>query len=378
VRVLDRFDASSYRTRIAAQVDDFVPAHHLSRRQVQRLDRFSQFAVVASRLALDDAGLEKEALPAERSGIFLGTGLAGFAYAEAQSREFFEGGVRAISPVLAMSVFGGSAACSVAIELGVQGIIDTNAMSCAAGAIALGRALQAIREGEADVVLAGGTEAPLAPLCFGAFTALQAMSTRNDDPARACRPFDRQRDGFVMGEGAAVLVVESEEHARARGARIYAELAGFGTTSDAHHPTAPLPDGKQAARCFRRAIDDAQLPLDAIGYVNAHASSTPLNDVAEAKALRAVFGDLPVAVSGTKALYGHSLGAVGAIEAALTCLALREGFLPGTVNLEAPEPGLGLDLVPPEGRAVRVQAALSSSLGFGGVNACLAFRAHRA
>lgn len=374
IRLLDRFDASASRTRVAAQVDDFEPARFMTRKQAQRLDRCSQLALAAARLALEDADLAPESVDRESTAVFVGSALGGFGFAEAQAKVFRSRGERGLSPMLALSAFAGAASCNVARELGLKGPNEANAMACAAGAVSLGRALLAIRHGEAHVALAGGADAPLAPLCFSSFAVLRAMSTRNDDPSRACRPFDRERDGFVMGEGAAILVVEEEAHARARGARIYAELAGYGASNDAHHMTAPDPTGAQAARAMRRAIADAQLSLDAIGYVNAHASSTPLNDATEARVISSVFGGLEVPVSGTKALYGHSLGASGAVEALLTCLALAEGFLPGTVNLSAPDPDNPLALVPPGGREAAISAALSNSFGFGGINACLAFR----
>lgn len=371
---LRRFDPGVSRSRIAAQIDDFDPLQYLDKKRAHRMDRFSQFAVIAGFLALADAGLRPETMDRERVGICMGSALGGVAFAEEQYRKYFTDGHRAVAPTLGLSVFGGAASCNMAIQFGFTGPNETNAMSCASGAVALGRALGTIRRGEADVVMAGGSEAPLAPLCFGAFDLLRAMSARNDAPSQACRPFDRNRDGFVMGEGAAVLIIEDEAHARARKARIYAELAGFGLTNDAHHMSAPLPGGGQAARAMRLAMAEAGLSATDIGYINAHGSSTILNDVTEAKAIRSVIGNAPVPVSGTKSLYGHPLGASGAIEAAITSLALYHRWLPPTTNLEEPDAEVDLDLITGAGRAAAPNAALSNSFGFGGVNATLAFR----
>jgi 3-oxoacyl-[acyl-carrier-protein] synthase II len=275
-------------------------------------------------------------------------------------------------------VFGGASSCNIAIELGVSGPNSTNAMSCASGAIAIGDAFRQIRDGYADVMLAGGAEAPLQPLCFGAFAIIRAMSTRNDDPATASRPFDRGRDGFVMAEGATVLVLEERGRALARGARIYAEVVGYGTTNDAHHMTAPRPDGRQAARAMCMALTDAHVAPHEVAYVNAHGSSTPLNDPTETLAIHQVFGDHAprLLVSGTKGYYGHALGASGAFEAGITALALDRGWLPPTVNLTEPDDACDLAYLAGEGRSVQADYALSNSFGFGGINAALLFRRH--
>jgi 3-oxoacyl-[acyl-carrier-protein] synthase II len=298
------------------------------------------------------------------------------AYAELEHEKYLQGGVRAVDPGLALTVFVGAASCNLAIELGISGPNITNGMSCASGAIAIGEALRAIRRGEADVMLAGGAEAPLSPLTYGAFAIIRAMSTRNDDPATASRPFDRNRDGFVMAEGAAVLVLEERERARARGARIYAEVAGYGLTNDAHHMTAPLPGGRQAARAMQTALDGAGVPPEAVDYVNAHGSSTPLNDPTEALALHTTLGRhaARVRVSGTKGYFGHALGASGAIEAAICALASRRGWLPPSVNLAEPDPACELEYVRGDGIAAEPEYLLSNSFGFGGINASLVFR----
>ena len=376
VRTLTRFDPSPFRSRNAAEVNDFVPADFLEQRRARRLDRFGQFAVAAARLAAEDARLDLAREDRERVGTMMGSALGGVAFAEQQVHVARDEGLRAVDPSLALTVFGGAASCNIAIELGVMGPNSTNAMSCASGTIAVGQAFRAIRDGDADVMLAGAAEAPLAPLCFGAFAIIRAMSTRNDAPERASRPFDRDRDGFVMGEGACVLVLEERGRALARGAPVYAELLGFGFSNDAHHMTAPRPDGTQAARAMRLALADGGVVPHDVAYVNAHGSSTPLNDAVETLALRQVFGDHAprLQVSSTKAYYGHALGASGAIEAAITALAVARAWLPPTLNLDVPDGACDLDCIPHEGRDARADVALTNSFGFGGINASLVLR----
>ncbi len=376
VRTVTRFDASPFRTQIAAEVDDFFATDHIDAKRAKRLDRFGQFSVAAARMAIDDSGLDLRQADRDRVGAMMGSALGGVGYAEEQLGNFLGKGLRAVDATLALAVFGGASSCNIAIEFGVSGPNSTNAMSCASGTMAIGEALRQIRHGYADVMIAGGAEAPLAPLCYGAFALIRAMSTRNDDPARASRPFDRDRDGFVMGEAASVLILEEWTRAEARGAPIYAELCGYGTTNDAHHMTAPLPGGAQAARAMRLALDDAGVPPADVGYINAHGSSTPLNDPSETAAIRSVFGPHAdrVVVSGTKGYYGHALGASGAIEAAICALALHHGWLPPTVNLEAPDPACDLDYLPRAGRDASPRHVMSNSFGFGGINACLVLR----
>ena len=379
VRTLTRFDPALWRSRNAGEVAEFDPADHLDAKRRKRLDRFGQFTVTAAQLALADAGLDLGREDPERVGAMMGTALGGVGFAEGELTKYNAAGVRAVDPTLALNVFGGAASCNLAIEYGVHGPNSTNGMSCASGAMAIGDAFRSVRDGYADVMLAGGAEAPLMPLCYGAFAIIRAMSTRNDSPATASRPFDRGRDGFVMAEGAAVLVLEERGRALARGARVYAELAGYGATNDAYHMTAPRPDGRQAARAMCMALTDAHVQPHEVGYVNAHGSSTPLNDPTEAGAVRQVFGDHAphMPVSGTKGYYGHALGASGAFEAAITALALSRGWLPPTVNLAEREDGLGdLDLIAGAGREARPDVALSNSFGFGGINAALVFRRH--
>jgi 3-oxoacyl-[acyl-carrier-protein] synthase II len=376
VRSLTRFDPSIFRSHNAAEVDDFVATDHLEAKRAKRLDRFGQFSVVGARLALEDSEIDLAKEDRERVGAMMGTALGGIGYAEEQLGVFLTQGLKAVDATLALAVFGGASSCNIAIEFGVQGPNSTNAMSCASGTIAIGEAFRQIRDGYADVMIAGGAEAPLAPLCYGAFAIIRAMSTRNDDPAAASRPFDKDRDGFVMGEGGAVLILEERGRAVARGAKIYAELLGFGTTNDAHHMTAPLPDGAQAARAMRIALGDAHVSSGEIGYVNAHGSSTPLNDPTETLAIKRVFGEraygLPV--SSTKGYYGHALGASGAIEAAICALSITHEWLPPTVNLAQADAACDLDYIPATGRPARVEHVLSNSFGFGGINAALVMR----
>ncbi|HXF81341.1 MAG TPA: beta-ketoacyl-ACP synthase II [bacterium] len=372
---ITRFDTDGYACRIAAEVSDFDPLRYLDARRARRLDRFAQFSVAAARQAVEDARLRVEDDDRDRIGCFIGAALGGGAFAEEQHAVFLRDGLRRVRPTLALAVFSGAASCNIAIELGLTGPTSANSDSCSSGAMAIGAAFRMIKEGHADVMLAGGVECPLAPLIFGSFDLIRAMSTRNETPARACRPFDRGRDGFVMAEGAAVLVLEELGRARRRDAPVYGELLGYGATNDAHHMTAPLPSGQQAARAMHLALTEAGLAPEQIGYINAHASSTPLNDVTETKAIKQVFGAhaYRVPVSGTKAMHGHALGATGAIEAAICCLALRHGYLPPTLNLDEPDPECDLDYIPHAGRAQPVDYVLSNSFGFGGINASLVF-----
>jgi 3-oxoacyl-[acyl-carrier-protein] synthase II len=376
VREITRFDPSPFKSRIAAQIPDFRPQDHLDAKRARRLDRFAQLAVTSARLALDDAGLVAQREDPDRVGAMMGSALGGVAFAESQVPKYLAEGPRGLDASLALAVFAGAASCNIAIEFGFTGPNATNAMSCASGTIAVGEAFRVVRDGRADVMLAGGAEAPLAPLTFAAFSIIRAMSTRNDDPAHASRPFDAGRDGFVMGEGAAVLVLEERRRAVARGAKIYAEVVGHAYTNDAYHMTAPRPDGRQAARAMRLALADGDVAPGEVGYINAHGSSTPLNDATETAAIKQVFGDhaYRLTISGTKGYYGHALGASGAIEAAICALALARGWLPPTINLERPDPACDLDCLPRDGRPARPAAVVSNSFGFGGINSSLVLR----
>ncbi len=373
---ITRFDPSQFRSRMAVQVEGFEPTDHMERNRARKLDLFAQFAVAATRLALTDAQLDPTSLEPDRVAVQMGSALGGLAHAQDQMALFLEGGVRAVDARLATTVFCGAASCQVAIEFGFTGPNSTNAMSCASGTIAVGDAFQLIRRGQATAAVAGGVEAPLAPLSYGSFSLIRAMSQRNDDPARACRPFDAGRDGFVMGEGACVLVLEELEAARSRGARIYAEVVGYGVTNDAHHMTAPRPDGSQAARAMRDALAMGGVEPGAVDHINAHASSTPLNDSTESQAVRHVFGEAAdrIPVTGTKPFSGHALGASGAMEAAVACLSLSRGWIPPVVNLEEPGEGCDLAYVTDGGMEAELETVLSNSFGFGGINASLVLR----
>jgi 3-oxoacyl-[acyl-carrier-protein] synthase II len=381
VRRIDRFDPSPFRSQVAAQVSDFEPLDHMDARSAKALDRFSQFGLAAGRMAVADASFAPgvdAAPPPERVGIYMGSALGGIAYAEAQHERYLERGIRTVSPTLALAVFGGAAPANLGIALDVRGPILSTANSCASGAVAIGEAVAAIREGTIDAAVAGGVECPLSPLAFGAFDIIRALSDgRNDEPEHASRPFDVSRDGFVMGEGAGLLVLEAWDAAARRGAEARAEVLGYAATSDAHHMVQPRADGREAARAVTLALADAEMDPTAIDYVNAHASSTPIGDVAEARALVRALGThaAAVPVSGKKALTGHPLGATGAIEAAMSCLVIGDGWAPGTANLEAPDDESatllpGLLRTGAEGGYRRV---LSTSFGFGGLNAALVF-----
>ena len=375
VRPVTRFDASIYRSQIAAEID-FHPSDFIEERKVKRLDRFGQFTVACSRLAIEDAHLDMAVEDRERVGSMMGSALGGVGFAEEQFGVFLTQGIKNVAVSLATNVFAGAASCNVAIEFGAQGPNSTNAMSCASGTMGIGQGFREIRDDYADVMICGGVEAPLNQLCFGAFALIRAMSTRNDDPVHASRPFDRDRDGFVMGEGAAVVVLEEYERAKARGAHIYAEVCGYAFCNDAHHMTAPRPDGSQAARAMRGALKDAHVEPHEVEYVNAHGSSTPLNDPTETRAIRTVFGDhaTKLQVSSTKAYYGHALGASGAMETAICAMALEREWLPPTLNLEDPDDGCDLDYIPAVGRESRVDYILNNSFGFGGINAALVLK----
>ncbi|HEY4320145.1 MAG TPA: beta-ketoacyl-[acyl-carrier-protein] synthase family protein [Gemmatimonadales bacterium] len=376
VQQITRFDSTPFRSHIAAQIDEFDPVAMLSAKQARRTDRCSQLALAAAQLAIGDAELQLADESADRVGVLAGTALGGIGFAETENEKYVRGGPRAVDPLLALTVFGGAVSCNVAITHGISGVNSTNAMSCASGTLAIGQAFRAIRNGDADVVLAGGSEAPLYPLCYGSFSLIRAMSTRNDDPATASRPFDAARDGFVMAEGSAMLVVESLEHAIRRGARVYAEICGFGLTNDAFHMTQPRPDGREAMRAMRLALAEARCTPDELEWINAHGSSTPLNDATEARAIREVCGAAAdrIPVSGTKGWHGHALGASGAIETAISCLAMTRGWIPPTLNCLDPDPAGDICHVREQGLDRRPGVVLKNSFGFGGCNATLLLR----
>ena len=372
---LTAFDSSEYNAHHAGEVRDFDPAHFFPPHRLKRLDRYAQFSVASARLALEDAGLVYSPEdPQPRVGVSYGTALGGIAGAEFQHAHFLKKGTRGVNQTLALQVFGGSAHTNIAIEYGLRGVGTTNSNSCASGTVAVGEALRYIRDGWADVIVAGGAEAPLSPLTFSAFAIIKTMSQWEGEPAaRACRPFDRTRDGFVMGEGAAALIIEEYEHAKARGAHMYAEVLGYSLNNDAYHMTSPLPDGAGAIAAMRDALADARLRPEEIDAVNAHASSTQVNDSTETMSIKAVFGEhaYKIPVSGTKAYHAHPLGATGAIETAVAALTLDRGWMPPTLHRDEADPACDLDVVPNEGREVGVRRILSNSFGFGGINSCL-------
>lgn len=372
---ITRFDASTFPSRIAAQIDDFDPAAFLSRRRVQWTDRFSQLAVAAAHLAIEDAAFE---FPFSRSdiGVYAGSALGGVALAEEQMHVFATQGLRAVRPLLTISVFGGAAASNIAIEFGITGPATANSNSCASGAMAIGDAFRAIRRGEVRAAIAGGVEAPLAPLTYGAFVVARAMSTRNEEPAQASRPFDVQRDGFVMAEGAGMLLLERYDDAVNRGARIYGEIAGYGASNDAFHMSAPLEDGEQTARAMQGALDDAHVHADEVEAINAHGSSTKIGDAAEVRAYHRVFGERfsEIPICATKGQHGHALGATGSWEVAIALLSMRDGVIPAAVNAAALDESCTIDLKAEE-RAISSRVVLSNSSGFGGINAAVVLRA---
>ena len=371
---ISTFDPKPFQVSCAGEIRDWNAEVFFSPQRLKRLDRYAQFAVASAQLALDDAGIEySRERPQHHIGVSFGTALGGVCKAEDQHIRYLKKGVRGVNPMLAIQVFGGSAHSNIAIEFGFRGVGTTNSNSCASGTVSVGEALRYIRDDFADVIVAGGAEAPLATLTIGAFDIIKTMSRWDGDPVFACRPFDRLRDGFVMGEGAASLIVEELEHARARGAHIYAEVLGYSLNNDAFHMTAPLPSGESCIRAMRDALTDAQLAPEQINYINAHASSTQLNDSTETAAIKDVFGEHArhIAVSGTKGYHAHPLGATGAIEAAICALALDRQWLPPTINYQNPDPACDLDVVPNHGRSGELNFVMSNSFGFGGINACV-------
>ncbi len=378
VRRIDRFDISGLKSQVAAAINNFDPLQYMDAKSARRLDRFSLFAVACGRMALDDAHLEIDRSDGVGTGTYIGSALGGVGNAEEEHTRLVQKGFAAVDKLIALSVFGGAGASNVSIAFGLKGPSLSNANSCASGTISIGEAFRLIRAGVVTTMLAGGSEAPLAPLCFGAFDLIGAMSTHNAEPEKASRPFDRERDGFVMGEGAAIFVLEERGQALKRGVPIYGEIRGYGVTSDAHHMTIPLPDGTQSGRALQVALDDAHVAPEEIDYINAHGSSTPLNDKTETIALKRVFGSraFKIPISATKALHGHALGASGAIELAIGLLAMQRDFIPPTANLETPDPECDLDYVPKRGRTCKIRHMLTHSFGFGGSNAALVVRSN--
>src|SRR5213594_5249250 len=374
---ISRFDASVLPARIAGEVSDFDAELYLERKDLKKMDLFIRYALGAAHMAIEDAGLPSPLPAPERTGVIIGVGMGGMASLEESYEHFAARDLRRVSPFLIPRLIPNMAAGQIAMRFGARGPNYATTSACASGAHAVGEALVLIRDGRQDVMLAGGAEAPVCLLGVGGFSAMRALATSfNEEPARASRPFDRRREGFVVAEGAGVLVLEELEHARRRGARIYAEVLGYGANCDAYHMTQPAPEGEGAAQCMALALADAGVRPDEIGYVNAHGTGTPYNDAAETRALHKVFGAhaARVAVSSTKSMTGHLLGAAGTVEAAYTVLALMRGVVPPTINLDEPDAACDLDYVPRTARPAQVEVALSNSFGFGGTNAVLVFR----
>ncbi|AOD15622.1 beta-ketoacyl-ACP synthase II [Xanthomonas fragariae] len=373
---ITQIDVSQFTTKIAGEIKNFDPTLFVSAKDVKKMDSFIHYGVGASFMALDDSGLEIDESNAERVGAILGSGIGGLLGIEEQTIKFHEGGARKISPFYVPSTIINMLPGQVSLIKGLKGPTFSAVSACATSNHSIGTAMRMIQHGDADVMLAGGAERGSSPSSVGGFCAMKAMSTRNDDPAGASRPWDRQRDGFVLGDGAGVLVLEEYEHAKARGARIYAELVGFGASSDAFHMTAPSEDGEGAARSMAAAMRDAKLNPEQIGYLNAHGTSTPLGDLAETMAMKRALGDhaYKAMVSSTKSMTGHLLGAAGGVEAIFSVMALHTGIIPPTINLEEPSEGCDLDYVPNVAREVQVDAVMSNGFGFGGTNGTLVFK----
>ncbi|MCP9450131.1 MAG: beta-ketoacyl-ACP synthase II [Nitrospira sp.] len=375
IRRITKFDPAGYDAQIAGEVTDFDPAQFIEKKEIKKMDAFIHYAVGAAQLAVDDAGLKVAEEEAARVGVYIGSGIGGLGSIERYHDVLKEKGPGRVSPFFIPMTIINLASGQVAIRIGAKGPNSSIVTACATGNHCIGDAFRLIQDGRADVMVAGGAEAAVTPLGVAGFAAAKALSFRNDEPTRASRPFDRDRDGFVLGEGAGVVVIEELEHARRRGARMYAEIVGYGMNSDAYHITAPPEEGEGAVRCMELAIEDAGIAKDQIGYINAHGTST-MADAIETRAIKTVFGDRAygIPVSSTKSMTGHLLGAAGGVEAIFSILALFHGVLPPTINLENPDPACDLDYVPNKARTAAVTAALSNSFGFGGVNACLIFK----
>ncbi len=378
---ITRFDVAKLDTRFAGEVKDFEPEQFIDKREVRRMDLFAQYAVAAAEMAMRDSGLpigtdKPHGYQQERVGVIVGSGIGGIASLEEQHKKGLEKGFDRLSPFFIIQMIINMAPGLISIRYGAKGPNWSPVSACATSAHAIGEAWKSIRLGECDAVIAGGAEAAITPLGMGGFSVMKALSTHNDNPAGASRPFDKERDGFVMGEGAGIIILEELESAKKRGANILAELVGYGANSDANHVTAPAPEGEGAARCMRLALASSGLNPEEVGYINAHGTSTPYNDANESKAIKAVFGAhaRKLAVSSTKSMTGHMLGAAGGAEAVVSVLALLRGVLPPTINYTTPDPDCDLDYVPNQPREIRVEAAMSNSFGFGGTNAVLLFR----
>ena len=373
---ITRFDVSEYPCQIAAEVKDFAPENFMDKKEAKRMDLFVQYAVAGAKFAVEDAKLDIEKENPERMGCILGSGIGGIQTTCEQHTRLLEKGPSKVSPFMIPMMISNMAVGQVSIQFHCKGVNLTAVSACASGTDAIGQAFLALQRGDADVILTGGSEATVSELSLAGFCSMKALSTRNDDPKGACSPFDANRDGFVMGEGSGILVLEELEHAKARGAHIIAEVVGYGSSNDAYHMTAPAPDGEGGARCMAAAVKNAGIKPEEVDYINAHGTSTPYNDKYETAAIKTVFGDhaYKLAVSSTKSMTGHMLGAAGGIEGIITALAIEEGFLPPTVNYKNPDPECDLDYVVNQGRKADITYAVSNSLGFGGHNASIVLK----
>ena len=372
---ITQYDAAPQKVHLAAEVKDWDPTSVLDKKEVRHMARYSQLAMASAKEAVADSGLDLESLDRTRCGVIVSSGVGGIAMTESEQMRCSEKGFDRASPFYIPSTIANMGAGLIAIAFGFQGMCTCPVTACAGGSNAVGDAFRHIRDGYAEVMLCGGAESAITPLSIGGFTTMRALHV-GDDPNRASIPFDAQRSGFVMGEGAGILVLEEYEHAKARGAKVYAEVVGYGATCDAYHMTAPAPHGEGGARAMAQALSDGGVAPEQVGYINAHGTSTPLNDSGETDAIKAVFGDhaYQLAVSSTKSMTGHMLGAAGAVEAIFSALTLKEGYLPATINYQEADPACDLDYVPNQGRNADIQYALSNSLGFGGHNACVLFK----
>ena len=376
VRKITHFDASSYSSKIAGEVHDFDPLNYMDPKSARRMDRFAQFAAACTRMAMDDANLAVSDRTSERTGIALGSALGGIPSAEEQHSIFIEKGLKRVDPLLAIKIFPGGALGQVSVEFGIRGHSNTISSACAAGSDSVGYAFYVIKNDLADVMITGGAEAPIVPLTFGAFCLISALSTRNAEPTKASRPFDKERDGFVMCEGAGILILESLDHAIKRDAHIYAEMISYATTNDAYHMAQPLPTGDQAKKSMQLALPAAKIDPSEIDYINAHGSSTVLNDKTETKIIKQIFGEnsYKIPISSNKSMIGHALGAAGSIELIASVLTIKHQFIPPTINYEFPDPECDLDYVPNKARKATVTTVLKNSFGFGGKNSNIIIR----
>jgi 3-oxoacyl-[acyl-carrier-protein] synthase II len=377
IRKIDRFpNIDAFASRIAGQVPDFRAEDFIEPKEIKKMDLFIQYSVAAARMAMEHSGFKIDPEDAENVGVIIGVGLCGIDTIEATERAYLDGGPRKISPFFIPKVISNLAPGQIAIRHGAKGVNWTPTSACASGTHAIGEAFHLIRRGLQDAVIAGGAESAITPLGVGGFSAMKALSTHNDEPERASRPFDRERDGFIIAEGSGVLILEERDRALKRGAKIYAEVIGYGANGDAHHMTAPAPEGEGAARCMRLSLKDAGIAPTEVDYINAHGTSTEYNDANETQAIKKGFGEhaFTLAVSSTKSMTGHLLGAAGAVEGVFSVLSLRHGIIPPTINYENPDPDCDLDYVPNQARRADIRVVLSNSFGFGGTNACVIFR----